>query len=381
MSAGFRDWLIEYFPAGSSTGQTIRPVTIRVTRTGKAKTNTAEVIIDLYNNSSYIVDGELTILPDEIVKIYAAQGDVDTTNSAHLLGTYVVLNHEIQSDARTVKIFLGDKTYNMLSKIWAGDESATPNTIVNTIVQTINEDGSSATPITTDIDSTKSTGAAFSSIEYFSSYKTAYEAISEISQVDLTGDDRPYLFWFDENDKFYWKYPGQTLESDEFSYGVSPVLNMKIQKAESESIAMIIYNAGNDKNGDAYLGFYLDPEAGTIKKRMKYQPMTDISKQVTKDLTDAGTYAGTSNSDFQALLKARADARSRAIVQQVGTGLWEAKVTVGGTKWDFGALYNVDAVLVGFPKTPLRLNRIVHTMDKKGWVTTLEFLEDVEATT
>jgi hypothetical protein len=296
------------------------------------------------------------------------------------MGAYTILNTEIIPDERKIKVTLMDRTYNVLSRIWAGDLTDTVDAIVRNIAQVIVEDGTTAT-YTTNIASTNSSGAAFPSINYFSTYKSAYEIIQELSQPEYTGDDRTYLFWVDENNVVNWQYPGQTVESTELNHGSDPVKTMKVNKTEADTISMVIYNAGADKNDTDYVNFYLDPEAGSIKNNMKYVSMVDISKDLKKTLTDNGTYASTSNEDYQATLQTNAVIRCRRIVQNIGQGLWQANVGVPGEKYTYGNLYNVSSTSFGFPKTELRINRIVHRMDKNGWQTDLELLQDADAIT
>jgi hypothetical protein len=378
MTTGFNDYLVEHFPTGQSTGDDLTNVTsIRVTRTGEAKNNTADIILDNINES-FVADGEFKFKVDEVIKIYASNGNVDKNNSAHLIGTYTIINYSLAPDAASATLKCVDKTYNMLVKLWAGDKTDTPPNIIETVVQTVNEDGTSATPLTTSIASTDSSGGSFTNVDYFSTYKTAYEVISELSQPQYTGDDRSYIFWFDENDTFYWEYPNQTT-SGTLTFGSDPVLTMKTDKTESDAISMVIYNAGADKDGNDVLGFYLDPEAGSIKNRMAYQPMTDISKLLKKKFTDAGTYGSLTNAAFTAELDSAAVARSEAIVRRVGQGLWESIVDVDGEKYSYGDLYTVDATDQGFPATPVRINRIVHVMNKNGWKTRLTLRQDPEA--
>jgi hypothetical protein len=268
----------------------------------------------------------------------------------------------------------------MLSKVWAGDKTLPLHTLVDNIVQTLSETGASAAEITTDITTTNSSGITLPTVTYFSTYKSGYDIISELSQTEYTGDNMPYIFWFDENNVFHWQYPDDTID-DTLTYGVAPVIEMSIRKAETEALSMIIYNAGSDKNGSAVVYFYLDPNAGSIKNKIKYQPMTDVSKRIRKNLEIAGTYTGMTNSAFITLLRNSAEGRCRAIIQQIGQGLWEAEVKVEGAKYNFGDFHTVTNSRNGFPATPLRINRVQHTFDKKGWQTTLTLLQDAQPLT
>lgn len=386
----FKEWMVEWTPVGSTVSNELdNVINVRATRVLKAKSNSAEIILDNYAKE-FVQDGEFIIKSDDTIKIYANEGFIDTTNPSHLIGIFTVLNTEIQPDARTIKIICGDKTYLMLSKVYAiRDKNATIDEHIAAIIQTVNENGLTQTPITTDIDTTRSNGSAFPNTRYTSAYKTAYDAIEELSQTQFTGDNFPYIFWFDENNVFHWKFPGQTPEAELMKYGYDPVNTMSITKSEAETISMIIYNAGEDLNGADRINFELDPSAGTIKNRIRYNPWTDISQLVRQGLKDQYSLADTENStilaagitntDFLALIDQIAIARCRAVFSKVGQGLWGANITVDGAKYTVGKFYTTSAVEIGFPPTNLRLNRVVHSLNKNGWSTQLELQEDPES--
>lgn len=350
-------------------------IDIRVTKTLNAKSNSAEIVLDNYAGAA-VIGGNIKYKPDDIIKIYAADGIVDINNINHLIGTFNILNINIYPENKTVKLTCGDKTYVMLSKIFVGDENRTINTLINLIVQRVNQNGgSNSGNVVTHIASTTSTGGAFPTIQFASAYKTAYDCIAELSQPENTGDKRAYLFWFDENGEFWWQYPSLTPVYT-FTNGVDPVINMSMSKTEAESIAMIIYDAGLDKNDTTILGFYVDPNAGTIKNKVKYQPMTDIAKLFKRQFQNAGTYTGMSNSQFTSYCEAAAIARCTSLISKVGQGLWQITMNVDGAIYSPGPLYSVSASEDGFPTSNLRLERVVHTMNKNGWGTLLTLTQD-----
>lgn len=376
MTYGTKSWAIEYFPTGSTVGLVLdNVISVRVTRTLKAKTNTLELV--LHNRHDAAMHGGLIkYQPDEIIKVYAANGDVDITNPAHLIGTYQIQNGAFNTKDNVVTLKCIDKTYNMLAKLYVGDEDAPINQIIENIVQSINENGLTTQPIITHIAQTRSDGSSFPTKTYTSAYKTAYDAITELSQIDYTGDNREYIFWFDENNEFWWVYPDDETPSEYFVLGTNDITNMKLSKSDTESISMIIYNAGNDLNGNAVLGFYLDPLASSIKNRMLYQPMTDISRDLHAELTRSGEISNISNDDYVAILDERAKARARAIISKVGQGLWQAEVDMRGKKFTPGTMYAVDASKFGLASLNLRLTRVVHIMNRNGWLTKLTLNED-----
>lgn len=378
MTYGTKSWLVEYFPAGLTVGIILKNViSVRITRTLKAKTNTIELVLHNRNGEA-LEGGVIKYKPDEVIKVYAANGDVDINNPYHLIGTYQIQDGGLNADENVVTLKGIDKTYNMLAKLYVGDETAPANEIIENIVQTINENGLTTQSIVTHIAQTKSDGTSFPVKEYTSVYKTAYDAITELSQINYTGDNREYIFWFDENNEFWWIYPNNDPPAETFKLSDNNIISMKIEKTESETISMVIYNAGNDLNGNAWLGFYFDPLATSFKNRMLYQPMTDISRDLYTKLEKEGKIGTITNEEYVALLDEAAQARARAIISKVGQGLWEANITVRGQKFTPGSIYGVDASKLGLSVLNLRLTRVVHTMNRNGWNTQLNLKEDPE---
>lgn len=368
MSTGTRTWRVDYIPFESEVATTLDYIIdVRVTRAGKSTANTAEIVLSTIQGNG-VSDGEVIYKPDDTIKIYAAEGDVDTANIDHLLGVFTIQDSEIQIDARTIKLTMIDRTYDILSKIWTGDVNDTVPNIIANIYQTVTNN----TAALTTIDSTKSDGGAFSNVQYFAVTKTAYEVLNDLSQPKYTGDDRAYIFWVDENNRLYWTYPGQTPGALEFKNGTEPVIAMKTNKQESSVVSMIIYNAGEDKDGNDYVDFYLTPNANTIKGQMRYEEMQYISK----DFRETALWTSSTNSEVQTELKERAEANCQRIVSQVGTGLQQASVATKGSKYAYGDLHWVSAPERGFPRTALRIERIVHTLNKNGWETSLNMAQD-----
>lgn len=353
-------------------------IDIRVIRQMTAGNTTAEIIVSSSGGRNQF--GGLPVLTEStLLTIYASKTNVDTANPLHRLGTFVVNNFEVSPDARTIKYVCTDKTFQMLNRIYVADETDTVDELVYNVVQRINQNGVDQNSVVTNIDSTRSDGSAFPSVSIFSAKKTAYDQISELSATSVTGDNRPYIFYYDENEQFHWVYPGNTTTGS-ISYGSQGIVDMKFSKKETDIVNMVIYDAGEDKNGNSILGFYLKPDAGSIKGRMHYEPMVTISQYEKEALGDTA-YAAISNEDFIALCDAKAQARSETIVYNYSRGLWEATVNVRGNRYDIAGLYALDAVDFGFPQNNLRLERITHTLNKDGWQTTLGYVQDPDELT
>ena len=375
---GFKEYKVVWFKKGDTEGVELDSIkSIRVTKVSSAKSNSSEIVLNNYSNKSTL-NGELLYNVDDILKIYAADGFVDTNVSSHLLGVYFIKNVNFAPENKTITIICGDHTFDLLNKISFGDfRTSTSPTITKEIIDTNlsnGSDGQTATLLVTDMDSTKSNGGSFKIIDYATVNKTTYEVVADLAQPDYTGDIMEYLFWFDENNVFHWHYPNMVINSQKLYYGQSPVISLKGTRAESDTISSVIYNAGNDLNDAPILNFYHD--STSTSTNIKYFAMTDIEKVLKRQYTDgAGGYT-ISNEYFLELAKQKGDAQASNIIRKVGTGLWEATINVEGGIYAIGSLYEVGDNLNNFPSQRLRVNKVVHKMDKNGWSTTLTLKED-----
>ncbi len=373
MGAEFRDFKVELFRGGISYGYVKNVKSCRVTLTSKAKTNSLELVVN--NRANYLTDGgDLRFQQDDIIKVYAAAGIVDTSNSDHLIGTFFVKNFELQPEGKSMKLICGDHTFDLLNRIYFSTGTAhTARDNIFNIVQTVNEQGYTQNSIEVDMPLTKHDGDPFKEIQYPSATKTAYVCVNDLSQQEMTGDDREYLFWFDENNKFHWKYPNNDVMGN-IIYGLDPVLSMQGGLSESDTISSVIFNCGTDLNGTGITGFYHDDTS--YSTNIKNVPMIDISRDLKflhKAEIDAGTYTNSMLIDDAVLL---GEGRARRIISNVGTGTWKSTVKVRGQKYPMSAVYIVGDVTNNFAPQRMRLKRVVHTMDKNGWSTQLELEQD-----
>jgi hypothetical protein len=376
---GFRDFRVDYTDEESNTITLNGLSNVRVTLKKEAKSNSAEITLNNYAEE-YIFENEPIFKEGETLNIYATEGVVNTSNDAHLLGTFVILDTELSPDERKIKLICSDNTYKMLANLYTNDVDDKVDNIVFNIAQTTDQTGNEQNSVTTNISALNSLGVAFPIVNYTSLWKTAYEAITELSQTTYTGDDRPYIFWFDSDGTFNWVYPSQTHEVREFTHGQDEIVKMKFTKSESATINMLIYDAGEDKNGQSILDFEYRKDAGSIKGSIKFQPMTEIREEVKRTyiLTNGQVaYDALSNDDFVALCKLKAKPKSQAIIAKVGQGLWKCDTTIYGSKLVPGTLYKTKATRIGFPVRNLRLDTVIHTMNSNGWSTKITLLEDV----
>ena len=372
----FTEWQVNWTAEDGTVTTLDNVIDVRITIQKDGKNNTAEFILDNSRQQGLDTAGEIIYQTGESFTVYAADGVVDTADSTHLLGIYNLKDPSFDAQTRKIKFTASNRTYDMLASVFVGLEQDTVPNIIDLIVQRTRYDGTTTTPVTTDIDALDSTGGAFPTIDFASNFKTSVDAILELSQPSMTGDTQPYQFWFDENDTFHWHFPGTTVEATTLEFGVEPVLDMKGKKAESETIAMIIYNAGEDKSGDGIVFYEVNPDATSLDNIQMYQPWTDISRDLEDKFTKDVTYAGMSNATFIANCKTAAIARAQRIfLEQAGTN-WEITVNSRFQNYDIGGLYLVKGTNLGLPGINLRLDRIVYKFNMKEVSALLTLKED-----
>lgn len=382
-----RTYKVDYVDFDGDATELKYVVDVRVTQTLDADVNKVEITLGNFGDR-YVSDGEVTLLQEEILKVYANNGPIDRDNVDHLLGTYTIKDISLEPENETIEIVATDRTYDMLSRVYAVRDSVrTVDEHVKNVVRTINEDGDTTDPVEFEVASARSDDTSFPEVHYTSSFKKAIDVIKELSQPSYTGDDLPYRFYFDEDNVFHWFYPGSDTTDGELDYKDEDVINMSFDKKEAKAIAMVIYNAGEDLNGTERLNFIVDDDAEKIKNQMSYEPMKDVSENIRRgiqkehDLDDIENdtildETSITNDEFVDLLDAEAKSRANAIMDEVGRGLWTVDVDLRGQKVTVGKLLKISAYQSGFFKRELRVVKVIHEMNKRGWVTKITCEED-----
>lgn len=371
---GFRDAKVVHIQGGVER-QLNNVLDISAIRTMDSATNTLE--LTLHNRDGVCFDGgEVIYDRDSIMKLYMAEGEADTSNDEHLIGVYMVSDFNLMPENNTIKLVCADKTFNMLSRIFLGDENARVDQIINTVVQSIHRgEGTGVSIITTDIDSTDSQGNQFPVVQITSTNKTAYEIINELSQVDSTKDNKIYNFWFDENEVFHWKYPTETI-IETFNYGSLPVINLTTSRTESTSISTVFYNAGLDKNDSTIWRIYHDPTSTSFRSQTLEIPrVADNLKTLFKR---QGVYDSMSNGDFINAVIASAQPKAEAYILAAGKSVWEATIEAYGGKYQIGGYYDIGFGNFDAALKKMRLIKIKHRYNSNGWQSSLSFKEDLK---
>lgn len=351
------------------------PISSNLVINKDAKANSLEVNVAV---NDFVDGNQITFQAGEFITIWAKdEGLIDRSNplDEDLVGTFKILQIGSDSKDETIKLTCSDVTYDLLSRLYTRVVTGTAPEIIENIVQTINEDGVDQATTPTTIQQLRSDGSAFPTKDFASVYKTAFACISELSQPAMTGDAMPYIFYFSPDGTFHWKYPVKVTVPLEFEYGQEPVITFSHGRDEAVTINFLIYDCGEDKNGVSIQAFELKQDAGTIKGKMSYEPMTDIARDLRFLFEKTGTYTAMTNEEFINNCLEVGKARAETIINRVGRGLRTAKLEVRGDHYNITDLHNVKSETL--PLQGLRLDQIIHYFDRNGWRTTLNFKEDV----
>lgn len=266
-------------------------------------------------------------------------------------------------------------------------------------------------------------------------FKPVRDWIQDLSSTERTNTDseitglavvkRPYIFYIDENNEAHWEYPGTTSADYEMTIGATGVVGSdtvhhiihghSLTKSVFDIVNMVIFNAGDDFVGNGILDYFYDPTTKSPTLKPVYKPMTEITKdwkqkEIIRGL-DAGDY--TLNNDTGTLIrdgrkydasysftpiwsssnvandtalntslrtKAVEDAktRARAITTRTANPRWKGKISVRGYKYQVGNLIKFNNSLHGIIDAEVRITDVQHTVNDKGWFTTLSVEEDPE---
>ncbi len=364
------DILLEWTNVDDVAVQLTDMLSTRVTLTKEIKTNALEVV---FPAKSYIVDNDVIFVKGETLAVYAVNSgilDSANLNNDELIGTFIITDVQISLADKTIKIKCVDLTYSLLGNLFsrAVKDTAlrTSASLVNIIVQESDENGLVQDAVLTNIASTNSNGDPFPVFEYYSAWKTGYDAIGEISQQAYTGDDRDYIFWLDPDGTFNWIYPTDEIEALVLDSVTSPLLTMTQALKESENISMLIIDCGKDLNGS---NIYERHITNNVSGVFKYYPLPRIADE----LKVLGTI--TDNAEFRTEAKKHGLAWGKSIINLNNSGVHTTTVEIKGQRVNMAKLFTVKSEM--FPTLNLRLQRVVHTFEKNGWRSRLELEEDV----
>jgi hypothetical protein len=395
---------IYHTPAGGVETDITELVNLQNARGLEIKSARAEFTI---NNSKYRYKdgGQIAFNEDDDIIIYADYSPI-TKDSSQLLisGQIQEVKADLRSSGSSVKLSVADKMNVLLGGLWSG--TYTDKDAPEIIRSVVNQVASEIT--TNNLATLNSQGGAFSQIDKFAFvFKPASEWIKELSQPGYTGEDRSYLFYVDANNDLHWFYPSQTTTGS-VSELDDELYNIQLQRSNDEVVNMVIFNAGMDLDGNVVLWYYLDKTSKSNKLRMKYEPMTDLSRErfaleiaagnltesasgdiiwqgkqyviASSGTTSWGQAFSTQNDykdKFRTRLKNLGIEKASRITERLGKLLWKGRIEMkGNNNYVAGDYITVNFPTLGVLNQKVRVWDVQQSFGNDAWITNLEIKED-----
>ena len=255
--------------------------------------------------------GEFEFKEDDTIEIYAAMDAAIDTNTDLLMSTTIQqVSTVLSGTRRLLKLRCVDRTALLLNMLIAFSftQETSPNIIKKIIKAFVNENEGIGTVIDADtsVEATRTDSSAFPAQDLSLVWKSAYEWIQEVSQVEFMNtaaelragpvETRNYIFWVDKDNVLHWTSPLQTGSTDIIE-GAAGVYQISLNKSVFDVINMIIYNGGDDKTGHGIYYYQYNNDTTNADLRMRFVAMIDISREYKEELfqLDALTAESTLN--------------------------------------------------------------------------------------
>jgi len=407
---------IEHTPDGGTTTDITQNVRFDSVRGLDLKSGKADLLV---KNSQYRnkKGGVSVFQEDSLIEIYADYSPITKANSQLLLsGRIRKISPSFGENGGQIKLTVADRTVLLLGSLWSKEYPANgsdPNKTASLVVRDLILQNSKEITVNNVATSTSSGGVFPDIPKYGRTFKPVVEQIQELSQPGYTGEDRAYLFYVDKDNDLHWFYPSQT-SNGTIIEGTDTIYSARADRNADELINMIIFNAGQDLNGNGTLDYYYNRGSKSNQLRMKYQPMIDISTgpngffsqeiaagNLVKSTSGTVPYQGmlyvaatsgtTSwgetfstfdeyNTLFRNKLKAEGENRAIAITTAFGDLLWSVDFTLRGTSsYTAGDLLTITSPTLGLASELLRVQDVQHNFGEDGWKTVVMLKEDFNA--
>jgi len=441
---GVVNFYIKHKKADSSVYTTFYDFkSIQLQRAMEAKTNNINIIFPNKWGEYSGVQSSLDFREDDTIEIYGSHDIIDEDNDLIINGLVKQYNQNMDSKTRNITLISTDRTYDLLSTIYQpgkfdyGDGYTAPTAIKKIIdwVSSNRSDDRTGSVTYTNVQTTptKKTGdpsgtAAFTTIQAAELHKTAYEWILTLSQephtnytIDGSGNyksARAYKFWIDKDMDFHWEYPSDDYDASiTIGNSAHKITGVNLIKTVFDVVNLVIFDCGNDNSGVAIKWYYYDVTSDVPELRAKFEPMTDIAKEIrtrekrimdensityddsgypdnysnynavgnlpTWDTTETPSsdddYDGsiTGQTGFRWACVKRGLAKAAAITRRTGSLRWKGSLEmIGNTDYNPGDLLNVTYSDYNMENVLLRVKSVTDDLSKRGWFTTIDLEED-----
>ena len=208
-------------------------------------------------------------------------------------------------------------------------------------------------------------------VDYYSEYKPVFQHLEELSTNDYTGNGQ-YVMYLDTSNGLVWK-PRPSTTTGTLREG--EVLRMKITKRTYDTTNYLVINCGNDLVGHRISTYAVNLDSvGKIGIKGKYVAKPEIARNII------ATNSGASNDTIRNKARDEGKRWGDMVVKLLGAPRYKAEIDVRGGIYTKGDLWTIAPNNYTFSNGAntydLRLIEVKHTLNTKGWITTLYFEED-----
>lgn len=266
------------------------------------------------------------------------------------------------------------------------------------------------------IQDTRIDGSVFGQTTLSKVWKPVYEWIEDLSDIRSTNSaaeiagtivqDRNMVYYIDEKNRFHWFYPEDDLDYD-LTFGTvgddgEQIRNVKLTKKTFDIVNMVIFNGGEDLDGVGTLNYFYNENTELKRLRMKYIPMTEISRDLKIAEKNAGAISiaadgvvtvdtgfpytttwGTSvdnetefKDEFRTEVIRRGQVIARAFTNRRASPRWAKSITTNYNRFQPGELIRISSRQYGIKNKLVRIQDVTHNLTKGSFTTTIEVEED-----
>lgn len=355
--------------------------------------------LELLDNDDIYTLGSFEMQEGDQVIVYAkvVTSNSDTTFGADDViweGFFIDQNRKETPDSKTVELLLVDYNYDLMNRIWGKDYNSLSKTtdeiitdITNSLLET--ESGLGTYKVgTSNIDTTRTDGSAFPTIEPSFNNKPVYEWIQELGQTYWTNSSAEIssgslvhtksMIYKIRAGEAYWYYPAAstvlTVDTD------TTIVEIKQATGNQGKANFLILECGEDFDGEPIFTYIYDETSESRIQKDAYEPYLKLAG---KDTTYDNTYhslrknaiaAGTSSSDFADDVRDLAEAYSVYWFEYVNKGRTEIIVTL--PKQDVALGERVEIDLNKYESGEYVIDRISHNISSNAWTTQLTLIKE-----
>jgi hypothetical protein len=260
-----------------------------------------------YNHFASVATGSTFFTAGDVIEVYVSNDSIDIdTEDAHIIGSVKEVNYVVAEKSTRVRLSLQDRTSILLNlRIVMNYKNQTAPQIIQNVIQKVNESVnpddfllSSIGYNPAKVDATRPNGTQFPQRDLTLIWKTAYEWIKQVSQVEFLNTEaenasqdlvvtKPFFFYVDKSNDLVWHNRQDSVydkDSDPIYANQEGVYELKMKKSTFGTFNMVIFNAGTDKTGSGIWWYNYDTNSKDSELRISVQSFVDIADGYRNDL-------------------------------------------------------------------------------------------------